>query len=150
MSATESGSARGIERKEEEKEEKELPLFPEEIRQAKHDILDFVLHELLKVENYWKFRYRYIVSKGIGISCKTFSDIAEIEDGLVIDWRLKVFIPEEVWVQLARLRKRRMYKLPKPHPVIRQRYRDMEEVGRSVEEEIERIMDEIEEESVEE
>jgi len=124
--------------------QKEIPLYEEEIRLAKRDLLDFVLSEIVKVENYWRHRYRVIVGMGLGISFDSGTDIGETEDGLVVAWNLRVFIPEELWMKFAKLRKMRRMKLPKPHPVVRQRYRQMEETVREIEEELSETIEEYE------
>ena len=124
----------------------EIKLHPEEIRIAKRDLLDFVLQEIVKVENYWRFRYREIVGMGVGISFESATDIGETDDGLVVVWYLKINIPEELWVKLAELKKRRRFKFPKPHPVVRQRYREMEETVAGLTEELSESIEEFESE----
>jgi len=127
-----------------EEKQRDLPLHPEEIRLAKRDLLDYILQELIKVENYWRFRYREIVGLGIGISFETSTDIGETDDGLALAWILKIYIPEELWIKLAKLRKMRRFKLPKPHPIVRQRYREMAERVAEMEEELSRSIEEYE------
>jgi len=120
-------------------EQKEVKLHPEEIRIAKREILDLVLMDLQKVANYWNFRYRDLVTTGIGISSDSKFDIGEDENGLVLVLLIQVYIPEELWIKLAKLKKMRKFKLPKPHPIVRQRYREMEEKAKELLESIEEI-----------
>ena len=119
--------------------QKEIELHPEEIRIAKREILDLALLELQKVANYWNFRYRDLVTTGIGISSDSKFDIGEDENGLVLVLLIQVYIPEELWIKLAKLKKMRKFKLPKPHPIVRQRYREMEEKAKELLESIEEI-----------
>ena len=83
---------------------------PVEISRAKRDLLDLVLAEVSKLEAYWRFRYRDIVSRGVGISYETSTDVGEIEGGLVVVWILKVTIPQEIWEKLAWYRKNKLWK----------------------------------------
>lgn len=124
--------------------EKKVKLHPEELSRAKRDLLDFILQEVTKVDNFWKYRYRATVALGIGIGFESNVDVGENENGLVVAYYLKVFIPEEIWVKLAMLRKQRKFKLPKPHPIIRQRYRQMELEAESVEKEISNVIEDLE------
>jgi len=122
--------------------QKEFEPHPEEIRIAKREILDLALLELQKVANYWNFRYRDLVTTGVGLSADTKFDIGEDEDGLVLVLLIQVYIPEELWVKLAKLKKRRQFKFPKPHPTIRQRYREMEEKASEIIETLEKELSE--------
>jgi len=119
---------------------------PVEISLAKRDLLNFVLQELSKVDGYWRFRYREIIAKGIGISFNSSTDIGEREDGIVITHTLEIFVPREIWEKIAWARKNKMFRFPKPHPVIRQRDREMEEVAEYEEKEISEEISKIESE----
>jgi len=110
--------------------------LPEEISLAKRDLLDYVLREINQVDGFWRYRYRSIVSKGIGISYEVNTDIGEVDEGLMIVWTLKVLLPKEAWEKLAWLRKNKLFKIPKPHPIIRQRERARHEVAKEEEKEI--------------
>jgi len=128
--------ALGMVKEKKSEEQKEVKLHPEEIKLAKRDLLDLVLRELLSVENFWRYRYRTLVGMGIGISYESSVDVGEADGGLIVLWNLRVHIPEELWVKLAKLRKQRKFKFPKPHPVTRQKYRRMEEELEEEEEEL--------------
>ena len=117
---------------------------PEEISLAKRDLLNYILREVNQVDGFWRYRYRSIVSKGIGISYEVNTDIGEVKEGLMIVWTLKVLLPKEAWVRLAWLRKNKLFKLPKPHPTIRQRERERGEIAKEVEEEISESIEEYE------
>jgi len=121
-------------------------VHPEEIRLARRDLLDIILQEVTKVENYWRFRYRELVGMGIGVTFETSSDLGEVDNGLAVVWTLRIYIPEELWIKLAKLRKQRRFRLPKAHPVVRQRYRKMEEEVAEEEKEIIRDIEKIEKE----
>lgn len=125
-----SGAASGAKQK--------VKLFKEEILIAKRDLLDFVLREVTMVDNFWRYRFRKVVGMGLGISFESSTDIGEVEGGLAVALNIRVYIPEELWIKLAALRKQRRFKLPKPHPVIRQRYREMEMRAEELERELEK------------
>jgi len=105
---------------------KQPQLHPEEIRSAKHEILDVILQEVTKLENYWRYRHRELVGMGLGITFETTTNLGEVDNGLMVVLNLRIFIPKELWIKVAQLKKTKRFKLPKPHPVTRQRYREME------------------------
>lgn len=121
---------------------------PSEIFMAKRDLLDYILRELGQVEGFWRYRYRAIIAKGLGISYEANTDIGEVEQdnakGLMVVWTLRIFIPEELWVKIAWLRKNKLFKFPKPHPTIRQRERERMERAEEEEKEIEESIAEYE------
>ncbi len=123
-------------------EQPPVKLLPEDIRRARSELLSYILGELNKVENFWRFIYRKLVSQGIGISCDAATDVGVIEDGIAIAWTVRVVIPEELWKQLAALKKRGAFKWPKPHHKTKRRVREAEYTAR---EELEHFNTEVEE-----
>jgi len=94
-----------------------------EIQAARRDLLDLVLRELNYVDTYWKFRYRWLVSNGVGISADSFYDVGMDGKDLVIVYSVKVVIPHELVEKLAILRQRRAYRMPRQSPITKRRYR---------------------------
>jgi len=104
---------------------------------TRQDVINYVLRTVDKLEGFWKYLYRNLVSEGFQVRTQVTTDIdykegekdGEEEGYYVITWRLDVMIPESLIAFIASLRKRKVIKIKKPHPVIRQRYRFQEEVG---------------------
>ena len=142
-----------IPKKEEKDEKAEFPEeiqqklrfkpLPEEISLAKRQLLNYVLREINQVDAFWRYRYRSIVSSGIGISYEVNTDIGEVDEGLVVAWTLKVLIPKEIWIKMAWLKKNKLFRLPKPHPVIRQKERKGQEKVDEEEKEISEFADKV-------
>lgn len=112
--------------------------LPEEFQLARQDLLDYILRELNQVDAFWRYRYRSIITRGIGISYNVDTEVLEGEEGLVIVWTLKILLPKEAWIKLAFLRKNKLFQLPKPHPIIRQRERELGEMSKKLSEEEEK------------
>ena len=109
---------------------KEIPLSEFEISLMRSQIIDYVVRVINMIENYWKFRYRDLLS--VGLTVKTSSEL--YVEGNKIVWKLIVDIPEELIIDLARRKKMRMFKLPKPRPLTRQEMRLAEEKAKELEE----------------
>jgi len=100
---------------------------------TKKDVIDYVLKTLQKAENYWRFLQRGLLANGVHVSSSSFIDVDyREEDGegkYVVIWKLEVFIPESLIQFIAELRRRKKWKPPKEHPVVRQRAREGEDVA---------------------
>lgn len=119
---------------------KEIEVSPFEISVMKSDLRDLILRELIGVENFWKYRFRTLIA--LGISLKQSSDI-EVDDNTIV-WKLRITIPEELVIDLAKRRKRKGIKLPKPRPLTRQMLREAEERVERLKEELEEMLQESE------
>jgi len=106
-----------------------LRVFPEEFLRAKRDVIDYVLQELKKVENYWNFRYRYMNSIGLRPINRSQMEVEETEGGVVVHLHIEVGLPNQMFYDVALARKRRKLKLPRLHPTIRQRLREAEDLA---------------------
>jgi len=108
----------------------EIPVSEFEISLMRTQLIDYLLRVLQMIDGYWKFKYRELLS--IGLNVKGVSEF-QVEDNTII-WQLKIIVPEELVVDLARRKKRRMFRLPKPTPLTRQRIRLAEEQIKELEE----------------
>lgn len=126
----------------------DVEVLPEEVRRARREIMDYVLGMLMRVAGYWHFVYRNMLLVGLGITADSRFDVGEEEDGLAVMYVIRVIVPKEIFVKYAKYRKRKLVKLPKPHPLVRQRYRRMEEGAEEVldgfKKEITRLAEEVE------
>ena len=115
---------------------------PEEIRLAKKELIDYLLRELDQIDGFWRYRYRVIVDRGFGITYRSLQDIGEYDDGIVITYMIEIFLPEEVWKAYALAKKNKLTKLPKPHPIIRQQMREVDDEGaKRVKEALKRLLE---------
>jgi len=124
--------------------QRRLKIFPEEFLRAKRDIIDFVLQELKKVENYWNFRYRYMNSIGLRPINRSQMEVEETDGGVVIHLHIEVGLPNQLFYDVALARKRRRLRLPRLHPTIRQKLREADELAAEIEEEISKDIERLE------
>jgi len=117
-----------------------------ELSIMKRDITDFLLRELLKVQNYSEFKYRQLLGLGLKLSYNSAMDISENDDYIMLKLNIEVGIPKWQIVELAKRRKLRMLKLPKPHPLTKQRIRELEEFDEKIREELKEMLEDVEKE----
>ena len=119
---------------------------------TKREVIDIVLRTVQKSENYWRFLQRDLMARGIHVSASSYITVDYVEpDGKVLDephyvvkWSLNIYIPESLIHFIAQLRRRRKWKPPKEHPIVRQRKRLGEEISEEM------MPDNLDEESEEE
>jgi len=108
----------------------------------KRDIIDLILHELLKVQNYAEYKYRELYGIGLRLMLDTHVDVKEEEEYIRLKLQVEYALPKWMIEYLAKLRKMRMLKLPKPHPLTKQKIREMEESAKRVVEELKESLEE--------
>jgi len=106
-----------------------------EVQLMRAQLLNLILDYLQRLTNYWHFLYKNLVSIGVEIK---YDVSHKIEDNTVF-WTLRLDVPEELIEYLARLKKVRMFKIPKPHPLTKQKLREMMEKS----EEVKNLLEEI-------
>ncbi len=106
-----------------------------EIQLMRSQLLNLLLDYLQRLTNYWHFLYKNLISIGVEIKYDTSH---KIEDNTVF-WILRLDIPDELIEYLARLKKVRMFKIPKQHPLTKQKLREMIEKS----EEVKNLLEEI-------
>jgi len=100
---------------------------------TRQDVINYILRAVDKLEGYWKFIYRTLVLEGFQVKTEVSTDIDYVEgkdEGYyAVTWSLKILIPESLIEFIAAMRRKKIIKIKKPHPVIRQRYRRQEAIG---------------------
>jgi len=102
---------------------------PIELDLARARIFEYLLRELDNVQRYWQHRFRFITGVGLNLSYSGSIHLDEEE----IAFEIRLHIPRKVICEVARAMKRRVLKLPKRSPRIRQLERAGDEVIEAIE-----------------
>lgn len=123
-----------------EETKEDVKLHPLDIDIMRRHLADLVLQEINKIDNFWKYRYRYLLSYGIDVKYSSNMEFELIENGVRIRYILVVEVPPDLVIDLAKRKKRRELRLPKLHPIYRQRLREMMQIARQAEEELKKAL----------
>jgi len=111
-----------------------------EIQLMRSQIINLLLDYLQRLTNYWHFLYKNLISIGVEIKYEVSH---QIEDN-TIWWTIRLDIPDELIEYLARLKKVKMFKIPKPHPLTKQKLKEMIEKSEEVKDLLEEVKKEME------
>jgi len=129
---------------------KNVKVTKTEISFMKRDIVSYILNELLKVQNYFEFKYRQLIADGFTVKSESNIDINEDNDKVEMKLIVKIIIPSDFIVELAKRRKLRMLKFHKPHTLTKQKLRQLEEFEEKMKDEMYELVEEVEESEEEE
>lgn len=106
-----------------------VTVYPAELLSTKNLLIDLLIQELKKTENYWCFRYRELTQRGLRFPYRSQMDVTEQQEGVAISLTIEVGIPAQLVYDVTVARKRKRYRPPKPRPTTRQMLREAEEVA---------------------
>ncbi|RLJ03205.1 MAG: hypothetical protein DRP11_01430 [Candidatus Aenigmatarchaeota archaeon] len=125
-----------------EKDLEKVKVSPFEISLTKRDITDYIIQQILQIQNFAEYRYRHLLGIGLKVKMETSVDSRDEEDGVHVILYVDYIISYDQIVELAKRRKLRMLRLPKPHPLTKQKIREMEERAKEIEEELKESIEE--------
>lgn len=120
-----------------------INITPFELSLMKRDIIDFIMKDLLSIQAYSQYRYRALLGLGLKVSQESGVDVIEDDEKVHMTLYITFSLPKWQIEELAKRRKLRRLRLPKPHPLTKQKIRDMVESAKMMEEELRKMIEEM-------